>query len=247
MATLTEISTRVLMNLDRAGAPTTEQSMVDTWVNQSIREDLCSDINWKCMETFLDTSTVKGEDIIDVPALLESQYPGSMIKDIDIVRFSLGDGYNYNPIPEVDQRVLFENFSDIAEGAPQIWARSDEDIRLRPLPDTTGDASTYKVSIFCWRYLPDLTASESNPLSDRHPFLLEMSVTGRGLLYYGEYEKSMYFQQLYQREYQRAINVEKRSKSPAQLVMRPSVTAGKPTSPVDGWRSRRVPAYGWFN
>lgn len=247
MATLTEISTRVLMNLDRAGAPTTEQSMVDTWVNQSIREDLCSDINWKCMETFLETSTVSGEDIIDVPALLESQHPGSMIKDMDIVRVSLGEGYDYEPIPEVDQRVLFENFSNITEGVPQIWARSDEDIRLRPRPDTNGSEGNYKISIFCWRYLPDLTGNESNTISDRHPFLLEMSVTGRGLLFYGEYEKSMYFQELYKREYQRAINVEKRSKSPAMLVMRPSVTAGKPVSPVASWRSLRGPAYGWYN
>tara|TARA_B100001250_G_scaffold282370_1_gene244589 strand:+ start:2655 stop:3362 length:708 start_codon:yes stop_codon:yes gene_type:complete len=235
------------MNLDRAGAPATEQSMVETWVNQSIREDLCSDISWACMEFSVTGFTTQGDDIVDVPALLASAYPGSMLKDIDMVRFSLGDGYNYSVLPEVDQRVEFDNFSDVSEGIPQVWSRTDEKIRLRPTPDTTGDANTYKVNVFGWRYLPDLTTGGSNPLTDRHPFLLEMSVTGRGLLYYGEYEKSVYFQQLYQREYQRAINVEKRRKSPAQLVMRPSVTAGKPTSPVAGWRTRRWPDYGWMS
>jgi hypothetical protein len=244
MATLDSIVSRVLLNLDRLGAPATEQAMVQDWVNQSIREDLCTDINWACMEFELDTVTTQGQDVLDVSALLASP---DLLKDIDMVRFSIGDGYNYSVLPEVDQRVEFERFSDLTEAAPVVWARKGVDVRFRPIPDQTGDSTSYKIRINGWQYLPELSTGESNYFTIQHPYLLTDSVTSRGLMFYGEYEKSVWFSQEYEKQYQRAINVEKRSKSPANLVMRPSVTAGKPVSPISGWKHLRGPAYGWLN
>jgi hypothetical protein len=251
MATLDTIASRVLNNLDRAGAPTTESDLVKVWVNQSIREDICADVNFACMEFELNTWTTINQDVIDVPTLLNTATSGALLKDIDMVRFSLGDGYNYSVLPEVDERVLFERFSDTTTGSPEAWARTGEKIRIRPVADKTGNATTNKVQIRGWMYLPDLAtgsgATASNDISNRHERLLEMSVTSRGLLYYGEYEKAQYYNNLYQYWYQRAINGEKRRKAPANLVMRPSPTAGKPASPVSPWKWRRGPDYGWMS
>jgi len=250
MATLDEIVSGVLHHLDRSNVGATESSLVKTWINQAIVEDLCADISWASMEFTIDTNTVEGQDVYDIPALYANSIGSTnldLVKDVQMVRFSLGTGNNYIVLPEVDERVEYDRMSDIAKGSPQMFARTGESIRLRPIPDSTGDAAegTYKLRIHGWAYPSPLVAgTDHNEITDRHPQLVEYCVICRGLMYYGDYEKASYFQQKYEQKYQSAINNEKRRKSPANLVMRPSVAAGRPASPVSGWKSMRGPAYG---
>ena len=251
MATLDQIVERVLANLDRQGYSnpadkTAEENRVAVWVNQCIREDLSEDISWVSMEFTADAFTAADNDIIDVPAALGAGNPHG-IKDINMVRFCADSStYNYTVLPEVDERVLFERYSDINRGQPTIWARTGENIRLRPTPAVTGTGTKDRIQIVGWKYLPDLAAGESNEITDRHSRLVEWAVTSRALLYYGDYEKAAYHMQMFQQKYQMAINNEKRRKAPANLVMRPSPTAGKPVSP--GYGTGRIAApYGWNN
>ena len=251
MATLDELKSRVLRSLDRVGGGASEEALVETWINQVIREDICSDISWSSMDFSLNFPTVKGQDLYDVPALYAASLgvtDTDLVKDIDMVRFCVGTGYNFITLIEVGQRVEFERFSDIAEGAPQVVARSGDQIRLRPTPDVDGDSENYILQVVGWAYpLPLETGSDSNEITRRNPALVEHAATARGLMYFGEYEKAGFFSQKYEQAYQTAINESKRSKAPANLVMRQSVSAGRPSSPIPGSRSNRGPAYGWFS
>ena len=238
MPNLGELRARILRNLDRANAPTTEQSDVDAWIGQVIREDICTAHNWDFMGHEEAVSSVDGTDKYDFP----DSGDGSLFKDCRFIRFRTAATEDYRELEEWGEKALYQNFTELTKGEPQAWARvSPDKFMVRPIPD---GAYTFKVHI--WEYPAALSGdSSSNTLTDYYARLVEYGTTARALLYYGEIQAAQVWTQMFQIEKARAINSDKVRLSPYDRTLKPSLAAGRPITGLRRGGFRRPAAYSW--
>ena len=119
----------------------------------------------------------------------------------------------------------------------------DAAFRLRLVPD-----AAYLIRVHYWAYPAVLTADgDTNPLLTRQRKLLELGVTARALLHYGEDAKAQLWIQLWDREYAKAINNDRRRMAVSNGTFRISTVAGRPAAGRRGTLNpfRQTP-YGWM-
>lgn len=228
-------------NLGRVGVTTAEDSDVDAWINYVIREDICADHNWAGME-FTRTRTLTAST--DTYAFANA----TVFKDCKWLAIRYASGQDYQLLPEVGLEVLNDHtvFTEQTEGFPRCWARDGNSYVLRPIPD-----DTYAVRERVWEYPAEIATGSGNDSStnfviDYWPKLLEFGVTARGCLYYGENEAYQLWQQAYVSELGKATSVDKRRLSRANMTLKPSTVAGRPTPGLPGLGiGTRIPPYGW--
>lgn len=233
-----ELRAAILRSLDRVSAPTTENSDVDEWINQVIREDLCVDHNWAFMENVRDLSTTASTDLYDFTAT------ATTFKDCRFIRFRRTTADDFNEMEELSERAMFIHFTEQSKGSPSVWARSGDKFRVRLIPD----ASTYTFRIHTWDYPAAFTADgDNNDLTNRYPKLVEYAVLSRAMLYYGEDERAQLWIQLYDREKAKAENNDKQRLAQSNLILKPSTRAGRPVAGLRrASRAMRNSAYDWI-
>jgi hypothetical protein len=231
----------VQRNLGRSGVTSTEDSDVDAWINETIREDICADHNWAGME-FTRTRTLTASD-----SSYTWQNP-TVFKDCKYIAIRYASGQDYQILPEIGIDSLNDHtvWTEQSEGFPRCWARDADGYELRPIPD-----STYAIRERVWEYPAEIATgaggdSSTNFVIDLLPKLLVFGVTARGFLYYEEPELYATWQQAYETELRKAVSVDKRRLSPARLTLKPSTVAGRPTPGLPGFDiGARIPPYGW--
>jgi hypothetical protein len=246
LSTLATIRTAILANLDRSGVGATEKTTVDSWINQVIREDLCSDHDWSFLEKTEDVTTVDGTDVYEfLPPANSEEF-----KDCRFLRIRRDATSDFVRLTELGELALFENYTEQTKGYPLAWARTystdatpADAFRLRLVPD-----AAYLIRVHYWAYPAVLTADgDTNPLLTRQRKLLELGVTARALLHYGEDAKAQLWIQLWDREYAKAINNDRRRMAVSNGTFRISTVAGRPAAGRRGTLNpfRQTP-YGWM-
>lgn len=227
-------------NLGRSGVTSTEDSDVDAWINYVIREDICADHNWSGME-FTRTRTLTASD-----ADYAWQNP-TVFKDARWIAIRYQSGEDYQFLTEITLNEIHSRslWTEQTEGFPRVWARDGDGYVLRPIPD-----DTYALRERVWEYPAEIATgsgsdSSTNFVTDYWPKLLEFGVTARGCLYYGEQDLYQFWLAAYRDELGKAIGVDRKRLSPAQMTMRPSAAAGQP-EPGGSVFGSRLPPYGWL-
>lgn len=230
-----EVRAAVQRNLGRSGVTSTEDSDVDRWINQTIREDICADHNWAGMEQLRTRTTTAGT----------GEYAfqnATTFKDADWLAILKSASDEYVRLDEVSEDVAYREFGELstARGFPMVWARTANSYLLRPIPD----ASTYTIREKVWEYPPEIATgsgsdSSTNFVTLYWTKLLEYGCTARGLRHYGEYEKALVWEQLYRDELGKAVSVDRKRLAPSKITLKPSIHAGKPAPGFRG-TSRRI-------
>lgn len=236
MATRLELQTRVQANLDRIGVATAENTAVQTWIDQAIREDICADHSWAGME-FTRTRTLTPST--DTYAF---QNP-TVFKDCRWLMLQRASGENYFFLQEVTLDAIYNPnyFDEQTEGMPVAWARDADSYVLRPVPD-----SAYAVRERVWEYPASLSGdSGTNFATLYQPKLVEIAATRYGCLYYGQQEMFQFWTQLYQNELAKAVGIDRKRLSPAKMTMRPSAAAGE-AEPGLNYGGVRPAPYSWL-
>ena len=238
MPNLGELRARILRNLDRANAPTTEQSDVDAWINQVLREDICSAHNWDVVSHEATVSSGVGTD----KYLFPDSGDGTLFKDCRFIRFRTSSTEDYRELEECSEKALYQNFTELTNGEPLAWARvSPDQFMVRPIPD--GEY-TFKVHI--WEYPETLSGdTSSNTFTNHYARLIEYGTTARAMLYYGEDQSAQVWGQMFQIEKARAINADKIRLTPYDRTLKPSLAAGRPITGLRRGTVRRPAAYSW--
>lgn len=242
MADRANIRDRVQRNLDRVGVSTAENTDVNSWIDEVIREDLCADHNWSFMEASVSITLVSGTGSYAIPN-------ASTHKDISWVQIRETATSDYQDVQEVSEEVIRDQryFSELSTsyGLPKAWARSGANILFRPIPD-----AAYDNRIKVWEYPPALASeAATNAFTLYYPKLLIYGVTDYALDYYGETEKRALWTQRYRDELGKAISVDRRILNKSHLTLRPSGSAGRPVAGLRGfgWRRFWWPGnYGWY-
>ena len=240
MATLAELRSRVLANLDRSDANSTEQGYVTDWINQFIREDLCQKHNWDFMEHVEDVSTTDGVDEYAFP----DSGSGDRFKDCRWIRFRTKSDEDFWEIEEVPVRALYQGFTEQTRGQPVCWARVGENkFKVRFIPD----ASTYEFRIHVWEYPAALTSDgDSNTLTNSYTRLVEFGATARGFLHYGEFNSASYWSSAVANERDNAIKVDWKRLAPSQRTFKPSTAAGRPALGLSRSGRFRTSPFSWW-
>lgn len=224
MATYAEIRSRVARDLQRVGLSTTQTTDVGTWINQTIREDICLEYNWPFMFTEQADSTVAHQ----------SDYTPSnastRLKEIFWVRFRESTSDEWRELDEISVRELINAYGELtnSESIPSAWAMVDGDtIRLRPIPD----ASTYYLQFAEALYPADLSAdADTNWLTLWKPRLVEIATCRRGALYFGETTRFQMWDAWYQQELAKAIRFDRIAAGRAYATLNQSFAAGAPST-----------------
>tara|TARA_Y100001973_G_scaffold49685_1_gene73814 strand:- start:99 stop:821 length:723 start_codon:yes stop_codon:yes gene_type:complete len=240
MATLAELRTDVLNNLDRGGAPATEVATVTDWLNQVIREDICAEHNWDFMEAVEDVSTVASQGEYSFP----DSASGNLFKDCRMIRWRESSSDDFVELEEMSDRAIFQHFSEQTDGTPQAFARvGTNKFLLRPIPDAVTTLRCHT-----WEYPADLASDgATNALTLYYPRLIEYGTTARGFLYYGEYQAAQVWAQSFYQERERAIRNDRQRLAPNNRTLKLSTAAGRPAAGLRrGSRSRQTP-YSWWS
>lgn len=218
-----------------------EDSDVNRWIDQTIREDICADHSWSGMEV-IDTS------VTTVASTASYALPSATVhKDVAWVEIRLNATSEWQRLAEEDIDVLLDGreYGSLTTGFPRSWARLADSFYLKPIPD-----GAYAIRMRVWNYLAALSGdSATNFVTLYYTKLLEYGATKRGWDYYDEIEKSQYYLGLYQQELGKAISVDRRRMRPANSVFRPSVRAGRKASGQAGGIWSRIwsgDLYGWY-
>jgi hypothetical protein len=237
MATRLELQNRVQANLGRVGVTTAENTAVQTWIDQAIREDICADHNWSGME-FTRTRTLTADT--DTYAFANA----TVFKDCRWIMLRRTSGEDYFMLEEVtlDELVDPMRFTEQTTNMPRVWARDGDSYVLRPIPD-----DTYAVRERVYEYPSSLSGDSSTNFATLYlPKLVEIAATRYGYMYYGEAESFQLWSQLYSAELAKAVGVDRRRLSPSRPTMKPGTGAGALESGYpSGYGSSYAP-YSWL-
>lgn len=238
MASRLEIQQRVQANLQRVGVTTAENTAVQTWIDQVIREDICADHSWSGMEFTRTRNTVAGTDTY-------AWANPTVFKDCRYIMLQRSTGEDYFLLQEITLDALTDRrwFTEQQDNTPRAWARDADSYVLRPIPD-----AIYPVRERVWEYPAALaTDGASNFATLYNPRLVELGVTTRACLYYGEVESYQAYLAAYQNELAKAVGIDRKRLSPAKMTIKPSAVAGMPEPGLPAGIDLRLQPYGWKN
>jgi len=224
VATRLEIVNRVSRALARSGLGTTAAGDVADYLHATIREDICGDHSWPWMKkTGPVFTTTSGLDVYPVP-----ETESGLLKDIRVVEWrevASGDTeFEFSELMEVSEEALYEGSAESGGGGtPCMWAlASEREIRIN-MPD-----DEYELRCLTHEYPEELQLDTStNYLTTHFPRLLEYGVLSRMFLYYEQHQAHGQYEKLFQQEKSRILGVDRRIIQPDNMVMRPSLAAGR--------------------
>ena len=229
MATLADIRGFVLGNLDRVGSPSVDNTTVNRWINQAIREVICARHNWQFME---DSATVN--TIADVG---NYSWPlPDTFKDADLMLRRQDSTSPYFVMEEMTENQIRWQFPLTTQSDPTwVWSRRGSGFRLRPIPDK----STYGIALIGWWYPAEMTAdTNTSELTTRYTRLLETWATVYGFEYHMEYDKAAQKRQAAETELAAAIIMDRTRLAPSRETLTPSRNAGRPARSNRGLQLR---------
>ena len=151
-------------NLDRVNLPTTEETRIKDWINQSIREDICNLHSWPWMEDIYTQGGIAGTDFYeflskDWDLTSRKVDSGRRHKDVRWIRYRSNSTDEWTLLPEANDRAVNENIGEQDNGTPMVWKREYRDgqhgFSVRKAPDTTYNTDTGKGAQFqvaVWNY-----------------------------------------------------------------------------------------------
>jgi hypothetical protein len=218
--------------------------MITDWINQVIREDICADWNWEFMAKQEDVTSIASTDTYAFPDPPASE---ELFKDCRMIRFRRTAADDFYELPEMDERTLYQHFTELTEGVPGAYARvGGKQFRVRLIPD----ASTYTFRCHTFEYPAALAADgDTNDLTLYYPRLVEYGTTARGFLYYGENTAAQMWAQAFYQARENAIRNDRIRLAPSNATLKLSTSAGRPAAGVRRSRlgfSRGAP-YSWWS
>lgn len=224
-------------NLGRVGVTTAEDTSVNNWIEEIIREDICADHSWSGMEfTRTRALTISTDKYAFANA--------SVFKDCRWIMLQRVAATDYFLLDEVALDTIHDPsyFTEQTEGIPRVWARDGDSYVLRPIPD-----AAYAVRERVWEYPAALSGdSSTNFVTLYTPKLLEYGVTARACLFYGEEAAYQLWQGAYVNELAKAVGIDRKRLSPAKMTMRVSAAAGTPEPGLTGGIRHRRSPYDWL-
>lgn len=226
MPNLGELRDAVLLSLNRADAPTAEQSACVDWINEAIREKICVDHSWPSQEAVYDRNTVANQE--------DYAFPNpSNLQDVVAILIK-ADTSDYIPLDEVtavQARYAFLETTDT--GQPRVWFRFGSSIFLRPIPDK----STYTMRAIVTE-LPGtlVNDSNSNAFTEGLSHVVKAWARVYGYEFYKEWDFAQAARAVAELELQRSISADKAQATPARIVAVPSQASGMPNANRRGWR-----------
>lgn len=233
----------MLRNLGRAGVTTDETADCNRWINQTIRNRICTRHNWSGMEVTFDTSItiVDGTDNYAWPTPTRH-------KDTLWIEMREDSSSEWKRLKEEDQDVLFDasNYSNLTEGFPTAWARVGDKFYLRGIPD-----AAYLIRIKQVLFPADLSSnSDTNFVTLYWSDALEAGATAKGFLYYADAEMAAQWDAKFEQLLQEAIVIDRQNQTATPRVLRPSLRAGRKESGKKGFSQSRFwgsSLYDWYS
>jgi hypothetical protein len=235
MASLSGIRERVIVNTLRQDAAADEESSVNTWINQYIREDLCAVHNWASM--FTRQTVYLTADV----ALYAWPEPTVWKTALHMgIRSSTSDPFT--KLDEISFSQALYGASRVQTGYPKYWCKRGDGFMVIPTPDV----STYQIEVIGFKYPYDLVAdADTNDFTTRYARVVEAGATARGWLQYGEDAKAQLWLQLEEKWRRQALMVDKDRMLPFEMFLQPEDVPGDNRLP-DGGRYTDRP-YSWWS
>lgn len=219
-------------NLRRLNITDLERDDLTRFVNQVVREDICADHAWSCMEATVEINTVAGTALYAFP------FPDTF-KDCEWIGLRVEADTDFKELEEDDEVSLVFDRCNETDGEPVSWARTGKAFRLQPPPDV----STYTLQMKLTKY-PDALVddADTNDLLTYWSKLVEYGVTARACLYWGESPTDVQvWTGLYRDELGKAVSVDRRAQAAANRTLGISHAAGrraeKRRTGVSRWRT----------
>ena len=166
MATLSEIRSQVLDNLSRTDAPAAEAANVTRWINQALREDICSAHYWSSMFSRQLASLVAGQRWC--------AYPDPTVWKMT-AHIGIRDNTNatFDKLTEVSLSQGLYDESRVDDGRPAFWAKRGQGFMLFPGPD-----AAYQIEMIGWKFPVALSGdNDTNDFTVNYTRLIEALVT----------------------------------------------------------------------
>ena len=221
----------VQRKLDRANAPSTEDTDVTRWINQAIREVICARHNWPSMDARYSITTTADKAQYALPNRND-------IKDVNLIMLKdSSSGSTYKPLDEITGRQAMYAYGDgEPSGRPEAWMRFGKGIRLKPAPDV----STYSLRAVVWEYPAELiNDDDTNDFTNYHTRLVETWAVSFGLEFYFDMERAVAMRGIAEAELAEAIKQSKVAAQPSHQSITPSRAAGRPAAPTRAGVLRR--------
>jgi hypothetical protein len=227
LATQAELNARVLRSLQRVGVSSTETTDITSWINETIREDICLAFDWPFMWDTDEQNTSNGDSSYDFGA--GAGFTSADFKDCHGIWYRESSTDEWKQLAEESYRTLLAEYAEEASGPPAAWALSAvsatgvASFELRPVPD-----GTYATRALCSVFPAAISGTSSNYLTARHPRLVEYGTVARALRSLHEDARAQTWEGLFQSALQSAVLKEKRAAGRRFGSMRRSSAAEVP-------------------
>lgn len=151
-------------------------------------------------------------------------------KDTEVILIQSSDTQPARPLRELTPYQFLNRFPvGYMTGAPVCWTKEGNAFRIGPTPNV----STYKMTVWGWRFPGELTDDADTNWATQHlSRLIDLWATAYSLEYFGEPERGNRLRQEAESELQFQIMHDKARQTPAHQVLEPSTIAGRPASGV---------------
>jgi len=236
-------------NLDRVSLPVPEETRMKDWINQVQREDLCNIHSFDWMERIYTLFCAEGEEFYACER--QEQH-----KDILWVKFRTDSDDEFMELSEASHRALSQRLAEQTNGTPTAWTRWwDEDthrkgFKVRRKPDKSYDPDGWEFQLLVTEYPRKFTFDkvEENLLTRDHSKSLEILVTARGYLFYGQPNEAAAMQEQVNIDIDKLLKGERGRDKQANMTFRMSPSAGRPAAGIrKGKRNIGGVPYNWLN
>lgn len=239
MGSLSTIRDAVLLNLLRRNPSQEDQDAATSWINQTLREEVCARRNWASMFSRQSVYLTAGVD--------RYQWPDPTVWKATMaigIRTDVTTPAPFLKLQEAhEMQVLYDNPST-TQMQPVWWSRTSDGFRVRPTPD---QSNYYQIDVVGWKYPGELVADgDTNDFTTNYSQLLERMVTARGWLHFGEDRRAQQWKSLADEAlvYAIAVDVERMTEFEKNITL--SGAAGSRRLPARNRFARVQEAYSWF-
>jgi hypothetical protein len=235
-------------NLDRVNLPVPEETRLKEWINQVQREDLCNIHSFDWMERIYTVACTEGQDFYACER--QEQH-----KDLLWVKFRTDSDNEFSDLSESSHRALSQQLADKTNGTPTAWTRWWDEgthrkgIKVRRRPDGSFDPDGYEFQFLATEYPKRFTFDkvEENLLTRDHSKSLEILVTARGYLFYGQPQEAAAMQEQVNIHVDKLLQGERSRDKQANMTFRMNAAAGRPSAGIrKGKRNIGGIPYSWL-
>lgn len=226
---LSDIRTRVAVNVDRDDVPDTAGGLIDRWINDAQRR-ICRSHNFSFMESEADTTLVPTQRNYSLPTASGSDLRFKAEISLEIIS-SGGDRIRLKRVFKQDAENDDRFISTTETGTPSKYAIQKGQIYLFFIPD-----AALTMNLEYYGFLDDVSDdTDTNDLIANYPEVLESLATAFAFRYVYEEERSNYWEEKAQSQVREMIQEDNSNKyGNIEEGMEPEPGAG--TSPRPVWR-----------